>query len=77
MPARGEFALAYDATSTDEGSLRVLSARGAVVFQARIVPNASGAQLLRVAPTGLRGGVYWAEVRQGSFRDVVKFVFIP
>ena len=77
MPARGPFLLAYDSPSMDEGSIRVLSARGAVVYQAKILPNAAGAQMVRVAPTGLRGGVYWAEVRQGSFRDVVKFVFVP
>jgi hypothetical protein len=69
--------LAYDAPSADEGSVRILTARGAVVYQEKIQPNAAGAQMLRVAPTGLRGGVYWAEVRQGSFRDVVKFVSVP
>jgi len=77
MPARGPFMLAYDAPSADEGSVRILTARGAVVYQEKIQPNAAGAQMLRVAPTGLRGGVYWAEVRQGSFRDVVKFVSVP
>jgi hypothetical protein len=77
MPARGPFMLAYDAPSADEGAVRILTARGAVVFQAKILPNASGPQSLRVAPTGLHGGVYWAEVRQGSFRDVVKFVYVP
>jgi len=77
MPARGEFQLAFEAPTTDVGVLRVLSARGAVVFQERILPDAAGAQLLRVAPTGLRAGVYWAEVRQGAYRGVVKFVFVP
>jgi len=77
MPTRGEFTLAFDAATTDAMVLRILSARGTVVYRTEILPNALGAQELRIAPPRLNAGVYWAEVRQGSFRGVAKFVYVP
>jgi hypothetical protein len=77
MPTRGAFTLRYDAPRSVAGSLRLLSARGAVVLEQEIEASEGGTRTLQVSPGRLAPGVYWAEVRQGTFRDAVKFVFVP
>ena len=77
MPTRGAFALRYDAPRGVTGELRLYSARGAVVHAQSIEASEGGARTLQVAPGRLAAGVYWAEVRQGSFREACKFVLLP
>jgi hypothetical protein len=77
MPTRGAFALRYDAPRGVAGELRILSARGAVVHAQAIEASQDGLRTLQVTPGRLAAGVYWAEVRQGAFRDAVKFVLLP
>jgi hypothetical protein len=77
MPTRGAFALQYDAPGATAGELRLLSVRGAVVQSQRIEASEGGPRTLQVVPNGLRAGVYWAEVRQGSFKGACKVVLLP
>jgi len=77
MPTHGAFALRYDAPRGVAGELRVFSARGAVVWTQAIEASQEGTRTLHVTPGSLAPGVYWAEIRQGAFRDAVKFVLLP
>jgi hypothetical protein len=77
-PTRGAFSVRYIAPRDVAGSLAIVTLRGSVVERHGLDAGPAGERTLRVMPRStLAPGVYWIDVRQGTFHDGTKLVVVP